>query len=976
MNIYAIASLLASISCVTLGFFVFLKDKHRLLNRSFTLIAGFAGVWTALPFVISLPEDEHTAVFLARILYMFAAFVPTTFYYFVLVLLSPEKQTREKNILKVLLLLSSIFAMISFHPDFIQGLLRNQPFFTVIPGPLYTPFILFMGLGSGYAFVKCFLGYTHSFGAKRNQLKYILIAFGFAHTGAVIHFLGAYLRTEPFPHDLLLILFAGILSYAIVRHRLMDVTVVMHKGLTYGLLLAAITLPIYLGVLISKRATLYSIPPLLAGSLVLACGLWIFMKNCRTVRNITFGMISVGLSMWLFGFFMIYSSPRAEEARWWGTVVYAGIVYIPAFFYHFCVSFLQSHPRCKLIVPNYLISTIFLLLVPTTYLIDGQYTYFWGYYPKAAILHPVFLIYFGWVSVLSMVKLRVGYKTATAPLEVTRTKYVFWAFAVGYFASLDFIQSYGIEFFPLGYLFVSLWAMSVSYAIAKYQLLDIPFVLTKTKVLPYAEALSIGALSYVVILLLIKVFTGSMHYQLAGILLATNMIFAGILTTLQKHVEGIVGKTFFRGRHEAYETLRQFSKAMVSILDLPTLTQTILTTLEKSLGIRQISLFLLDNEKALYTLSSANTEDSERLKTIRLPAEDGLPYHLRCSQTILVREELEHQSAPRVPRAIIHILQVMGSEVCLPLINKDRLIGFINLGHRNDNYLYTEDDLNLLTSLAQNAAVALDNAILYTDLKRSQLLMQRTDRLRSLETIAGGFAHEIRNPLTSIKTFIQLAPSRKNDEEFIGQFSQVVIEDVYRIERLIQEILDYARYMEPKFNDEDLNDVVSSCLYFIEVKAANKSITIERDLTQDLPRILLDRQQIKQVLLNLFLNAMEAMDKEGGKLLVRTHRLTKLSGDLWVQIEVTDTGSGIAAANLEHIFDPFYTTKHESGEREGTGLGLTIVHQIIQEHHGFIEVESSLGRGTTFYVNLRSNPLLHASPKEHHEHEKAGSLGR
>ncbi|MGH7254260.1 MAG: histidine kinase dimerization/phospho-acceptor domain-containing protein, partial [Nitrospirales bacterium] len=122
------------------------------------------------------------------------------------------------------------------------------------------------------------------------------------------------------------------------------------------------------------------------------------------------------------------------------------------------------------------------------------------------------------------------------------------------------------------------------------------------------------------------------------------------------------------------------------------------------------------------------------------------------------------------------------------------------------------DDLNLLTTLAQNAAIAMDNALLYEDLKRSQLLMRRTDRLRSLETIAGGFAHEIRNPLTSIKTFIQLAPERKDDPEFMEHFGKVVGDDVDRIERLIQEILDYARYMEPKFTEEDLNEIVTSCL--------------------------------------------------------------------------------------------------------------------------------------------------------------------
>ena len=289
--------------------------------------------------------------------------------------------------------------------------------------------------------------------------------------------------------------------------------------------------------------------------------------------------------------------------------------------------------------------------------------------------------------------------------------------------------------------------------------------------------------------------------------------------------------------------------------------------------------------------------------------------------------------------------------------------------------MYSDEDLGLLTTMGQNAAIALDNATLYQDLKRSEVLMRRTDRLRSLETIAGGFAHEIRNPLTSIKTFVQLAPERTNDPEFMGQFSKTVCDDVDRIERLIQEILDYARYMEPKFMEEDFNEIVASCLYFIEVKADSKSITIEKDLTSDLPRVMVDRQQIKQVLLNLLLNALQAMPDSGGRLTVKTHRLTK-SLDSWVQVEVGDTGHGIAAEDLDHIFDPFFTTKHESVEREGTGLGLTIVHQIVQEHHGYIEVHSTVGSGTTFYVNLPVTPLRRAPSSRQEEYEKTSPIGR
>jgi signal transduction histidine kinase len=230
--------------------------------------------------------------------------------------------------------------------------------------------------------------------------------------------------------------------------------------------------------------------------------------------------------------------------------------------------------------------------------------------------------------------------------------------------------------------------------------------------------------------------------------------------------------------------------------------------------------------------------------------------------------------------------------------------------------------------------------------------MRRTDRLRSLEIIAGGFAHEIRNPLTSIKTFIQLAPERKDDSQFIGEFSRIVLDDVNRIERLIQEILDYARYMEPQLTDEDLNDIVTSCLYFIQVKAESHGIKIEKELAPELPRGMLDRQQIKQVLLNLLLNAIDAIGEKPGTIRVRTHQLQKPEGAHWMQVEIEDTGHGIASENLEHIFDPFFTTKHTSTLHAGTGLGLTIAHQIIQEHHGEMQVSSAVGQGTTFRINL------------------------
>lgn len=290
--------------------------------------------------------------------------------------------------------------------------------------------------------------------------------------------------------------------------------------------------------------------------------------------------------------------------------------------------------------------------------------------------------------------------------------------------------------------------------------------------------------------------------------------------------------------------------------------------------------------------------------------------------------------------------------LAIPLLNRGKLIAFALFQSQLGTTAIPCHTRELMAAMAQNAANVIDSFLLYEDLRHSQALMRRTDRLRSLETIAGGFAHEIRNPLTSIKTFIQLAPERKDDSQFIGEFSRIVLDDVNRIERLIQEILDYARYMEPRLTDEDLNEIVSSCLCFIQVKADSRGIKIEKDLAPELPRGMLDRQQMKQVLLNLFLNAMDAMSEKSGTLRVRTMRLEKADREVWTQVEIEDTGHGISPENLDHIFDPFFTTKHASVMNEGTGLGLTIAHRIIREHRGEIQVQSTKGIGTTFRINL------------------------
>ena len=257
--------------------------------------------------------------------------------------------------------------------------------------------------------------------------------------------------------------------------------------------------------------------------------------------------------------------------------------------------------------------------------------------------------------------------------------------------------------------------------------------------------------------------------------------------------------------------------------------------------------------------------------------------------------------------------------------------------------------MELLSTLANQAAIAIENARLYENLKQSQDTLRRADRLSSLGLLTAGLAHEIRNPLVAIRTFTQLLPERYNDAEFREGFQGLALKEVDRICGLINDLLSFARPSRPNVAEENMSDVVDGIARILETEAKEKGVEIARDFGHDLPKVWIDREQMKQVFMNLILNAIQAM-REGGSIFISTRLISRdeagHSGQ-FVQVEVRDTGIGIPAENLDHIFDPFFTSKDE-----GSGLGLSISHQIVQEHGGYVTVESKLDVGTTFFVNL------------------------
>jgi signal transduction histidine kinase len=241
-----------------------------------------------------------------------------------------------------------------------------------------------------------------------------------------------------------------------------------------------------------------------------------------------------------------------------------------------------------------------------------------------------------------------------------------------------------------------------------------------------------------------------------------------------------------------------------------------------------------------------------------------------------------------------------------------------------------------------------------TAFKKLESQVRRTDRLASIGTLSAGMAHEIKNPLVTLKTFTQLLPERYQDADFRDTFSSLVGQEVKRIDSIVNQLLRFARPAKPSLHPMHVNEVLDNTLRLVHQQLKQKNIQLAREYLAPSDLILGDNDLLVQAFLNFFLNAIDSMDA-GGTLTVRTEHIEletnqitldgRLATETTLRIAIRDTGHGIKPEDIPHVFDPFFTTK-----TSGTGLGLSVSHGIISEHKGMIDVESEVEKGATFYL--------------------------
>ncbi len=437
--------------------------------------------------------------------------------------------------------------------------------------------------------------------------------------------------------------------------------------------------------------------------------------------------------------------------------------------------------------------------------------------------------------------------------------------------------------------------------------------------------------------------------------------------------------------------LHEIGSALATTLDMNRLLHIILTgvTIGGGLGFNRAILFLVDEkEDALRGVLGVGPDSGEEARLMwssqpssgslrdRILTDDDMMIHknstinklasslrvpINGGTSVLARTVLDKQGyiihdAMSDPRTLPSLRDAIKTEsfATAPLIAKGKVIGAIFV----DNYFtkkpITEEDMRFLMMFAHQAGLAIENAMIYSNLeetnkslREAQERLIQQERMAALGEMAASMAHEIRNPLVSIGGFARRLKDKLAHDEKAKKYSEIIYQEVKRLERILQEILAFAKESSPAFVPTDINKVIEDVLFLFRDNLSSKNIKIVTALAVELPLIFADPQQLKQVFINLFANAEQAMEENGGTLLVTSGPSAELLPE--VQIEISNTGPGIPQEIMANIFNPFFTTKSS-----GTGLGLAIVHRIIDSHHGRIHVKNRPDPegGVTFLIGL------------------------
>jgi signal transduction histidine kinase len=693
---------------------------------------------------------------------------------------------------------------------------------------------------------------------------------------------------------------------------------------------------------------------LLAAIVTLALAVASLLRDNRSRVFTLFALFSADLFLFsLASFFLRWTESFGET--WWERLAVASGGLVPAAALAFFLEFLGVARRPARRARNSMLAgSLGGLAIAATPLVQV----------KLAKLLVAGYVIAGLAGVLSVLWTKM--RGSPTRVERARLTYLFLGamVAVG-LSALDMLPRFGVPY-PLeglGSIALTIFMFFLSQTLQRHRLLDLHEFLGKIVV--------VTALGLVLVAIYggLVSWVGDRPELFYFNTVVASFVILSLFEPLRERVEEWVVATLFHERYELVHRLERLRERMGNVIEPAGLAQTVLDGLVDTRRVTHASLWLLAEDRPGYQLTAFRgpppvpflepgsvrallstsasgqkailLENLDRrvaeLRALLPPGPAGEEAHGRGAPAA-VAEELKRLSDGR------EVMSAMRAGIAMPLVAGDRVVGFLACWDERVPEAFASDEIAALLGVADRCALVIENSKLYQQMKER-------DRLAALGEMSAGLAHEIRNPLAAIKGAIQyLDPSKLPAED--REFLEIMVDEVNRLNTVVTQFLDYSRPLRPSMSASDVNDVLTRTFKLLQPQIP-EGVTLSLELAEWLPRVLADAEQLKQVFLNLALNAFQAMPR-GGRLTVSTYasrdelsfwreggRRTEL-----IEVRFRDTGPGIPDEARESIFVPFYTTKEK-----GTGLGLAICQRIIKAHQGSIVVRSS-PEGAEFVISL------------------------
>lgn len=718
----------------------------------------------------------------------------------------------------------------------------------------------------------------------------------------------------------------------------------------------------------------FALSGLLIGIFNTAVAFFVFWKGQQKVHRL-WAMFCVVAAIWGWGGYLIANTDNIQTADFLWRVTHIGIIFIPVFFIHFIINFLKLK-RKWLIRIIYILGFIFLItnFIDNLFIANMRWVFNQFYYdsPPGLFYIPFTFFFFGMV-LYGYYELLKAYVKSTG-LQKYQIKYFLIATIVGFSGGgLSFLPVYKIDFYPIFNFTVFLYPVIMSYAIIRYRFLDIRLAFRRSFLKIILAAFAYGAF-YGVSWLFIKTF-GSVWAKpalISGIFIA--ILFAVMWPLVEKLTLKFSNKYVYASIYTIQDTISNLTRQLTAIVNLNKIAASISNAMLQVMNIEKVAILVKEINKNNFKIQQIIGFNEKKILNIN---QKSVSSWLNEHKSALVQGEIVLQAEDN-PKAkeyghlcrIAGVMKKLNIELCLPLIVRDNLIGFILLGEKKSADAYTAEDIKLLETLSNQASVAIENALLYDNMEeiiagQTADLRNKNQHLEKLLKMRSEFldiaSHQLRTPISVIKGNLSMFLEGDFDKNPSAQKTalQSMFEKTEKLNSIINDILIASEVdtdnlnLSPLAQTEDVGQIAAKSIKFLQDRITAKKINFTFAPPREKLPVKSYERYLSIVIDNLIDNAI-TYTPNGGSVNIVLTKEKETNGQEIIKFAVTDTGIGVPQADQKKLFDKFRRAGNANNMKtDGTGIGLFIVKKLVKAHQGGqIGFASQENKGSTFWFSL------------------------